>query len=112
MKCFDEREFKNYWFETGTPTFLVELYKKNPVDLSNLCLMQEDFSVYEPDQLFILLYSDAVIHISTIGSDLLIRVSSGVQIETSCHLSIKIFHTVHVKGALMLSFSYCFRASS
>jgi hypothetical protein len=23
--CFKNREFKSYWFETGTPTFLVDL---------------------------------------------------------------------------------------
>jgi hypothetical protein len=51
MKCFMDREFRNYWFETGTPTFLVDLLKKQPVDLSDIHLVQEDFSVYEPDRL-------------------------------------------------------------
>jgi len=50
MKCFQDRKFKNYWFETGTPTFLVELLKKHPVDLTDIHLVQEDFSVYEPDR--------------------------------------------------------------
>ena len=33
MKCFQERKFKNYWFETGTPTFLVDLLRRMPVSL-------------------------------------------------------------------------------
>ena len=28
LRCFSERRFKNYWFETGTPTFLVNLIKR------------------------------------------------------------------------------------
>ena len=51
MKCFQDKKFKNYWFETGTPTFLVDLLKKQPVDLTDVHLVQEDFSVYEPDRL-------------------------------------------------------------
>jgi len=51
MKCFIDKEFRNYWFETGTPTFLVDLLKKQPVDLTDIHLVQEDFSVYEPDRL-------------------------------------------------------------
>jgi len=51
MKCFQDKKFKNYWFETGTPTFLVDLLKKQPVDLTDIHLVQEDFSVYEPDRL-------------------------------------------------------------
>ena len=30
-KCLVSGEFKNYWFETGTPTFLVNLIKEDPV---------------------------------------------------------------------------------
>ncbi len=28
LKFLQDRKFKNYWFETGTPTFLIELLKK------------------------------------------------------------------------------------
>ena len=48
-KCFDSREFKNYWFETGTPTFLVELLRKTPLDLDRPEAPEEAFSVYEPE---------------------------------------------------------------
>ncbi|MBF0244680.1 MAG: ATP-binding protein [Planctomycetes bacterium] len=51
MKCLMEREFKNYWFETGTPSFLVELLKKKPVDFGNLIVSEAAFSTYEVDAL-------------------------------------------------------------
>ena len=54
MKCFQDKEFRNYWFETGTPTFLVDLLKKQPADLTDIHLVQEDFSVYEPDRLSVI----------------------------------------------------------
>lgn len=31
LQLFDKREFRNYWFETGTPTFLVDLLFKRQV---------------------------------------------------------------------------------
>lgn len=33
LSCLDRKEFGNYWFETGTPTFLVELLKKQEYNL-------------------------------------------------------------------------------
>jgi hypothetical protein len=36
VRLFDKKEFKNYWFESGTPTFLVELLKKNPDELQHI----------------------------------------------------------------------------
>ena len=36
LNTFKTGEFGNYWFETGTPTFLVELLKKSRYDLRNL----------------------------------------------------------------------------
>ena len=51
MKCFQELEFKNYWFETGTPTFLINMLRNNPIDLSNLSADETDFSTYEPNNL-------------------------------------------------------------
>lgn len=50
MNC----DFKNYWFETGTPTFLLKLLKKNDYDLASLegiKLKYEAFSSYEIDNL-------------------------------------------------------------
>jgi hypothetical protein len=51
MKCFYERDFKNYWFETGTPRFLVDLLKDQPVSLNDLNVPETAFSAYEPDRL-------------------------------------------------------------
>jgi hypothetical protein len=51
MKCFDTQEFRNYWFETGTPTFLVDLLRETPIDLGNLHVPDAAFSTYDPVQL-------------------------------------------------------------
>ena len=36
LNAFKSREFGNYWFETGTPTYLVELLKRSHYDLRKL----------------------------------------------------------------------------
>lgn len=36
LNVFDGYKFSNYWFQTGTPTFLVELLKKSEYDLRTL----------------------------------------------------------------------------
>ncbi len=36
LNLFDQREFKNYWFETGTPSFLVNLLFKRQVSSLSL----------------------------------------------------------------------------
>jgi len=51
MKCFQEIEYKNYWFETGTPSFLLELLKRQPVTLDNLTVQETAFSTYDPADL-------------------------------------------------------------
>jgi len=33
LRCCDEGKYKNYWFTTGTPTFLIALLQKNNYDL-------------------------------------------------------------------------------
>lgn len=54
VKLFDAGKFENYWFETATPSFLVNLIKEReyPVlDVERLNLAKEDFTVYELDDL-------------------------------------------------------------
>lgn len=51
MKCFQSGKFKNYWFETGTPTFLIELMKRQPVDMEDLSIQEEAISTYDPNDL-------------------------------------------------------------
>ena len=36
LYCLQKQEFSNYWFESGTPTFLVELLKKHPAELEDI----------------------------------------------------------------------------
>ena len=47
-KCLSSHEIRNFWFETGTPTFLLKLLKEKPVDLADVVLDADSFSVYEP----------------------------------------------------------------
>jgi len=51
MKCFENKKFSNFWFETGTPTFLMDMLKDKPVDLGDLQLEEAAFSTYEPSHL-------------------------------------------------------------
>jgi len=54
LRALDEMAFKNYWFETGTPTFLVNLLKENEWYLPKIEGMQATeavFSTYELENL-------------------------------------------------------------
>jgi len=45
LNTFAKQEFGNYWFETGTPTFLVELLKNSDYDLHRLANEETDADV-------------------------------------------------------------------
>ena len=54
MTMLRRREFDDYWFETGTPTFLVDLLKKQRYalpEVENLHIPRGVFSAYEIDNL-------------------------------------------------------------
>lgn len=54
MRLFDTGRFSNYWFETGTPTFLIELLKARRLDITDLAgksVPETAFSTYEIDKL-------------------------------------------------------------
>jgi hypothetical protein len=54
LHLFNQSKFQNYWFETGTPAFLVDLIKekKYPIpDIENLQLQGMSFSTYDLDHL-------------------------------------------------------------
>jgi len=55
LLLFEQQEFKYYWFETGTPTFLLELIKQEPTRWSQLyepqIVSEGAFSTYEVDNL-------------------------------------------------------------
>lgn len=45
LNTFDSLKFGSYWFETGTPTYLVELLKKAQYDLSEMATEEVDADV-------------------------------------------------------------------
>ena len=49
-KCLSSQKFDPYWFETGTPSFLLRLMERDPVLLDDIEVSQTAFSVYEPDK--------------------------------------------------------------
>lgn len=54
LLLFQKREFQNYWFESGTPTFLLNLLKKRGDDLQqleNLQVPELVFDTYEIENL-------------------------------------------------------------
>lgn len=46
--CLSELEFKNYWFSTGTPTFLFDLLKRTAVDFEHIETGLNTFESFEP----------------------------------------------------------------
>ncbi len=53
LKCFMERKFGSYWFESGTPTFLVKTLQNQPLELSTIVngrkAKEDQFKNYDPD---------------------------------------------------------------
>ena len=47
-KCLSSGKFGEYWFETGTPTFLLQLFSEAPEQVDGVTLDASAFSVYEP----------------------------------------------------------------
>ena len=45
LNTFKYKKFGNYWFETGTPTYLVELLKNNHYDLERMAHEETDADV-------------------------------------------------------------------
>jgi PAS domain-containing protein len=75
LHVLQRETFENYWFETGTPAFLVNLVKERqyPVPLmETLELSQQDFAVYDLDHLKLepLLFQTGYITIKGLEGDL------------------------------------------
>ncbi|GHV66272.1 ATPase AAA [Bacteroidia bacterium] len=54
LPFFKRQEFSNYWFETGTPTFLINRLKKHGLVktiLEPIVAVQTDFDSYDPEAL-------------------------------------------------------------
>ncbi|RMH55807.1 MAG: AAA family ATPase [Candidatus Hydrogenedentota bacterium] len=50
LNALADRQFRNYWFETGTPTFLINLMREKRYDLTrleDLLLIESGFSKFE-----------------------------------------------------------------
>ncbi len=45
LQAFKHKEFKSYWFETGTPTYLVSLLKKHHYNLEHMASEETDAEV-------------------------------------------------------------------
>jgi len=55
LLLFDKKEFRPYWFETGTPTFLIKLFQKNQYylpELENLEVGEEILSNLDIDYIY------------------------------------------------------------
>ncbi|WP_297888526.1 AAA family ATPase, partial [Sulfurihydrogenibium sp.] len=55
LLLFDKKEFRPYWFETGTPTFLIKMFQKNQYylpDLENLEVGEEILSNLDIDYIY------------------------------------------------------------
>ena len=70
-KCLSSRKFDPYWFETGTPSFLLKLIEKDPVDIDHIEVPQTSFSVYEPDapELMAIFYQTGYLTIKSARQD-------------------------------------------
>ncbi len=54
LLLFDTQRFANYWFESGTPTFLLKLIRQHalpPEEIGTVWLGSAAFSSYEPERL-------------------------------------------------------------
>ena len=53
LKCFNDKDFGSYWFESGTPSFLVKTLQSQPLFLTNLIngrkAKEDHFKNYDPD---------------------------------------------------------------
>ena len=70
-RCFADGEFRQYWYETGTPTFLVNMLKAHPVDISEVEVSESDLGTYEPSNpsLVPLLYQTGYLTIKGFRAD-------------------------------------------
>ena len=53
LKCFSAKKFGSYWFESGTPSFLVKTLQNQPLFLTSLVngrkVKEDQFKNYDPD---------------------------------------------------------------
>lgn len=53
LKCFKGKDFGSYWFESGTPSFLVKTLQNQPLELTTIIngrkAKEDQFKNYDPD---------------------------------------------------------------
>lgn len=53
FKCFSEKDFGSYWFESGTPSFLIKTLQSQPAQLSSILngrkAKENEFKNYDPE---------------------------------------------------------------
>ena len=47
LKCFNQRDFSNYWFESGTPTFLIRQLQKFGTDITTMDRLEASASAFD-----------------------------------------------------------------
>ena len=47
-RCLDSADMRAYWFETGTPGWLMSYAKKEPIDVDSFTLGDADLGTFEP----------------------------------------------------------------
>ena len=48
---FDSMELANWWSKTAIPTFLIDFFRKKPLDVSSLTIDESDLDAYEPERI-------------------------------------------------------------
>ena len=95
-KCLSTRQFDPYWFETGTPAFLLKMMRENPVTINDVEIPQTAFSVYEPAKpgLMSILYQTGYLTIKSARDDGGIRlyrlVPPNFEVETAFSQSLSV----------------------
>ncbi|MCP4347395.1 MAG: ATP-binding protein [Desulfobacterales bacterium] len=102
IKLFQKRKFENFWFETATPSFLLNLIKEQeyPVpDIENLLLSRENFTVYDIEDLQLepLLFQTGYISIQHFD-DILYKMGYPNQEVKVSFLSYLYHHFVRIKN--------------
>ena len=48
---FDSMELANWWSKTAIPTFLIDIFRQKPLDVSSLTIDENDLDAYEPERI-------------------------------------------------------------
>jgi len=102
-KCLVSRQFDPYWFETGTPSFLLKLMEGEPLPMDGVEIPQTQFSVYEPERpnLLALLYQTGYLTIKSARQDGGVRLyrleSPNFEVSTAFSESLSVAFS-HIEG--------------